>query len=44
MTERLLQKLFADVDPHKKGYLTETDWNNAFSKQITATLFHLTLT
>jgi len=30
MTERLLQKLFADLDPHKKGYLSESDWKNAF--------------
>jgi len=31
MTERLIQKLFADLDPHKKGYLSEIDWFNAFS-------------
>lgn len=31
MTEKLLQKLFADLDPHKKGYLSEVDWLNAFN-------------
>jgi len=34
MTERLIQKLFADLDPHKKGYLSESDWKNAFSKLL----------
>ena len=31
MTFPLLQKLFAEIDPHKKGYLTESDWNNSLS-------------
>lgn len=31
MTLPLIQKLFAELDPHKKGYLTENDWLNAFS-------------
>ena len=30
LTDRLIQKLFADLDPHKKGYLIEADWVNAF--------------
>jgi hypothetical protein len=30
LTERLLQQLFADLDPHKKGYLTFFDWENSF--------------
>lgn len=30
MTLPLLQKLFAEIDPHKKGYLNEHDWINAF--------------
>lgn len=30
MTLPLMQKLFAEIDPHKKGYLTEHDWVNAF--------------
>jgi len=34
MTERLIQKLFADLDPHKKGYLSEIDWFNAFSTTL----------
>jgi len=31
LTETLLLKLFSDLDPHKKGHLTEIDWLNAFS-------------
>lgn len=31
MTLPLIQKLFAELDPHKKGYLTESDWLNALS-------------
>lgn len=31
LTDRLLQQLFADLDPHKKGYLTILDWENSFS-------------
>ena len=30
MTLPLIQKLFAELDPHKKGYLTINDWVNAF--------------
>lgn len=30
LTDKLLQTLFADLDPHKKGYLSEADWVNAF--------------
>jgi len=30
LTDKLLQTLFADLDPHKKGYLSELDWLNAF--------------
>lgn len=30
LTDKLLQTLFADLDPHKKGYLNELDWTNAF--------------
>ena len=30
VTEKLLQELFSDLDPHKKGYVTEQDWQNAF--------------
>jgi hypothetical protein len=31
LTDRLLQQLFAELDPHKKGYITQLDWENAFS-------------
>lgn len=31
LTVPLLQKLFSEIDPHKKGYLTENDWKNAFN-------------
>ena len=30
LTEPLLQKLFAELDAHKKGYLDLNDWNSAF--------------
>ena len=30
MTLPLMQKLFAEIDPHKKGYLVENDWMSAF--------------
>ena len=30
LTEELMQQLFSDLDPHKKGHLTENDWINAF--------------
>ena len=33
LTDKLMQELFSDLDPHKKGNLTETDWDNAFGKQ-----------
>lgn len=32
LTEHLLLRLYADLDPHKKGYLVLTDWENAFSQ------------
>ena len=30
LTETLLQQFFAYLDPHKKGFLSENDWENAF--------------
>ena len=30
LTDQLLQQLFSEIDPHKKGFLTESDWNAAF--------------
>ncbi len=30
LTEVLMKQLFSDLDPHKKGHLTENDWINAF--------------
>ena len=30
LTQQLLEKLFAELDPHRKAYLTESDWENAF--------------
>jgi hypothetical protein len=30
LTEDLYQKLFAEMDPHKKTYLSIDDWKNAF--------------
>lgn len=30
LTEKLMQQLFADLDPHKKGYLSDLDWENGF--------------
>ncbi len=30
LTANLIQKIFSEMDPHKKGYLTESDWSNAF--------------
>ena len=30
LTETLLKELFSDLDPHKKGHLTQNDWVNAF--------------
>jgi len=32
MTENLLLNIYSSLDPHKKGYLTFTDWEIAFSK------------
>lgn len=29
MTLPLVQKLYAELDPHKKGYVTFNDWQNA---------------
>jgi hypothetical protein len=31
LTTSLTQQLFSEIDPHKKGYITEKDWLNAFS-------------
>jgi hypothetical protein len=31
LTDQLLQQVFSEVDPHKKGYVTLDDWLNAFS-------------
>lgn len=31
LTDQLLQKLFSELDPHKKGFLSESDWETAFS-------------
>jgi len=33
LTDRLMQELFSDLDPHKKGHLTESDWENAFGNR-----------
>ena len=30
LTDQLLQQLFSEIDPHKKGFLTESDWHAAF--------------
>lgn len=30
LTDQLLQQLFSELDPHKKGFLSETDWMAAF--------------
>ena len=30
LTEKLFQRLFASLDPHKKGFLSERDWEKAF--------------
>ncbi len=34
LTEKLMQEIFSDLDPHKKGYVTEDDWINAFSNFV----------
>jgi Ca2+-binding EF-hand superfamily protein len=31
LTDQLVQQVFSEVDPHKKGYVTLDDWLNAFS-------------
>lgn len=36
LTEKLVQEVFSDLDPHKKGYLTENDWLNAFGIPFSA--------
>lgn len=30
LTDQLLQQLFSELDPHKKGFLSESDWIQAF--------------
>ena len=30
LTQPLIQKLFSEIDPHKKGFLNINDWRNAF--------------
>ncbi len=30
LTEQLVQQLFAELDPHRKGFLSEQDWSSAF--------------
>jgi len=32
LTTKLQQQLFSEIDSHKKGFLTENDWNLAFSQ------------
>ena len=32
LTNQLLQDLYANIDPHKKGYLNYSDWQRTFSK------------
>lgn len=32
LTQQLLERLFADLDPHRKAYVTENDWNHAFAE------------
>jgi len=36
-----MQQLFSDLDPHKKGHLTENDWEQAFGG-YSADLLNLT--
>lgn len=36
LTESLLQKLFAFIDPHKKGFITKNDWISTFKIFIEA--------
>jgi hypothetical protein len=30
LTDQLMQQLFSELDPHKKGFLSESDWMLAF--------------
>jgi len=32
LTEKLVYEIFSDLDSHKKGYLIESDWLNAFAQ------------
>lgn len=32
LTQQLLERLFADLDPHRKAYVTENDWTHAFAE------------
>lgn len=32
LTEKLVYEIFSDLDHHKKGYLVEQDWMNAFAQ------------
>lgn len=32
LNEPMLKELFAELDPHKKGYLSESDFTTAFGK------------
>jgi hypothetical protein len=32
LTRDLQQKMFSHLDPHKKGYLTRSDWAGIFSR------------
>jgi len=46
LTDQLLQQLFSELDPHKKGFLTESDWKLAFGgfnwyEQLIVELEHL---
>jgi len=30
LTTQLLEELFSQIDPHKKGFIALNDWKNAF--------------
>ena len=32
LTDVLLRQMFSSLDPHKKGYITLSDWNSQFAK------------
>lgn len=32
LSDKLTQQLFSSLDPHKKGFISESDWINAFSQ------------